>query len=243
MGAAVIGHNNPPTPFDEVKEKISGLYEEAKNWLDGDPIANQAQADEVQKLLRLIQSAEKEADEARKLEAKPYDDAKAEIQSRYNMLIGNTKAVKGLTVLAIDACKKALAPWLMRVEEENRRKAEEARREAEAKAAEARAAMQARQTLEDAERAEELARAAKEAEAAARRASNEKASAKGAGRAVSLRTYYVAELVDENAFAKWVWQNQRNELSSFLSSLAQRLVDGKFRDLPGVEVREDRRAA
>ena len=51
-------------------------------------------------------------------ENEPFD-LKAEVQARYAPLIGNTKAVKGKTVLAADACKAALAPWLMAVEAES----------------------------------------------------------------------------------------------------------------------------
>src|SRR5690606_8455892 len=52
--------SQPASPFDEVSGKIRDLYEEAHNWLDGEPIASQEQADAVQKLMRMIQAAEKE---------------------------------------------------------------------------------------------------------------------------------------------------------------------------------------
>lgn len=239
---ATIGHNQPPvTPFDTVSEKINDLYAEAKNWCDGEEIASQEQADEVQKLMRLIQSAEKEADEARKDEARPHDEAKAAIQERYNPLIGKTKSVTGLTVLAIDACKKALAPWLRKVEEENRRKAEEARKEAEAKAEAARAAMAQRQSLEDAERAEALVREAKQAEADARRAGNAKASAKGEGRAVGLRDKYTPEVTDYTAFARHVWLTHRSDMEEFLNIQAAKLVAaGVHNGVPGVTIHHER---
>lgn len=239
---ATIGHNQPPaTPFDIVSEKINDLYAEAKNWCDGEEIASQEQADEVQKLMRLIQSAEKEADEARKDEARPHDEAKAAIQERYNPLIGKTKSVTGLTVLAIDACKKALAPWLRKVEEENRRKAEEARKEAEAKAEAARAALAQRQSLEDAERAEALVREAKQAEADARRAANAKAGAKGEGRAVTLRDKYTPEVTDYTAFARHVWTAHRSDMEDFLNAQAAKLVTAGVRNgIPGVTIHHER---
>jgi hypothetical protein len=115
------------------RRKHFGLFEEAKNWLDGEPIATQGQADMVQKLLRDIQAAEKEADERRTTENEPFDAGKAEVQARYAPLIANTKTTKGLTVLAVDACKKALAPWLIKIDNENRAKAEALRKEAEEK--------------------------------------------------------------------------------------------------------------
>jgi len=239
--AAKIGHNNPPTIFDDIQGKIEDLYSEAKNWCDGDPIDSQEQADELQKLMRQIQAAEKEADEARKAEAKPHDDAKAAIQDRYNFLIGKTKSVTGKTVLAIDYCKKALAPWLQKVDAENRAKAEIARKEAEAKAEAARAAMHQRQTLEDAERAEALVLEAKQAEQNARAAANAKANAKGEGRAAGLRDRYTAEVTDYTAFARHVWLTHKSDMTAFLDSQASRLVATGIRSgLPGVTVHHER---
>lgn len=56
IAVAKIGHNR--SPFELSKETIEDLYSEAKNWLDGEPVATQEQADEIQKLLRMIQAAE-----------------------------------------------------------------------------------------------------------------------------------------------------------------------------------------
>lgn len=238
---AKIGHNKPP--FELSKETISDLYEEAKNWLDGEEITSQEQADELQKLMRMIQAAEKEADARRKDEQEPFKSEIDAIQARYNELIGNNKSVKGMTVRAIEACKKALAPWLIKVDEENRRKAEEARKEAEAKAEAARKAMQERQSLDDAERAEQLVREAKQAEADARRAGNAKASAKGEGRAVTLRDYYMPEVTDYTAFARFVWTAHRQDMLDFLNIEAAKLVAaGIHSGIPGVEVKHERRA-
>lgn len=243
LHAPAIGHNNPPTPFDLVREKIEDLYTEARNWCDGEPLASQEQADAVQKLLRMIQAAEKEADEHRKEEARPHDEAKAAIQERYNVLIGKTKTVTGLTIRAAEACKAALAPWLRKVDEENRRKAEEARRVAEEKQREAMAAMRQRQTLEDMEAAERIAAEAKEADIAARRAENAKASAKGAGRAVTLRDKYTPEITDANAFARYIWTTHRAELDQFLAIQAGKLVAAGVREIPGVTIHHERVAA
>lgn len=236
---AQIGHNR--TPFELISERVNDLYAEAKSWCDGEPVDSQEHADYIQKLMRMIQAAEKDADEARKAEAKPHDDAKAAIQERYNVLIGKTKSVTGLTVLAIDACKQALAPYLRKVEEENRRKAEDARLEAEAKAAAAREAMQKRQTLEDRERAEALVREAREAEADARRAANAKAGAKGEGRAVTLRDKYTPEITDYTAFARHVWLTHRSDMETFLNLQAAKLVASGVRsNVPGVTIHHER---
>lgn len=242
MSAVVahIGHNKPP--FEQSKEEIEGLYEEAKNWCDGEPVSSQEQADAIQRLMRLIQAAEKEADARRKEEQEPFKKEIDAIQARYNELIGNNKSVKGLTVRAIEACKSALTPWLKKVEEENRIKAEEARREAEEKQRAAMEAMRQRHSLEDAERAEQAVRDAKEAEAEARKLANAKASAKGEGRAVTLRDYYEPEITDYTAFARFVWMHHRQDMKDFLKMEAAKLVSAGVRfGMPGVVVHHDRR--
>lgn len=242
---ATIGHNQPPepTPFDMSKEAISSLFEEAKSWLDGDPISTQGQADMVQKLLRDIQAAEKEADARRTTENEPFDAGKAEVQARYAPLIANTKTTKGLTVLAVEACKKALAPWLIKIDNENRAKAEVLRKEAEEKQRIAMEAMQQRGgDLEASAKAEALVRDAKAAEAEARRADNAKAQAKGEGRAVGLRDYYTPEITDATAFARHVWTAHRADMETFLSGMATKLVAAGIRTIPGVTVHHERRA-
>lgn len=242
-----IGHNGAPepTPFEVVQSQINDLYGEATHWLDGNPIKSQDEADAIQTLMRLIQAAEKKADETRKDEAKPHDEAKAEIQDRYNQLIGKTKSVTGLTVRAIDACKKVLAPWLKKLDDENKAKVEAARMEAEAKQRAAMEAMQQRDgtDLAASERAETLVQEAKQADRDARRAENTKASAKGEGRAASLRTSYRAEITDMKAFARYAWTNRQAEMQEFLESLAQKIVNTGRIQIDGVVVHEDRKVA
>lgn len=242
---ANIGHNNPPSAFQLIESKINDLYNEALLWLDGEAVTNQEQADEIQKLMRLIQAAEKEADDERKAEAKPFDDAKAEIQSRYNILIGKTKSVTGKTVKAIDVCKKALAPFLLKQENERRDRELAARKEAEEKARIAQEAMRERSgdNLEQNELAEHLVQDAKAAEASARKIANEKIGAKGLGRAATLRTYYSAEVVNYTEFARYAWLNCPDEMRTFLDDLAGKLVARGNHNIAGVKVNEDRRVA
>ena len=240
---AVIGGNNPPTtPFDESKDKIESLYHEAKIWLDGEPVSSQAQADEIQKLMRLIQEAEKEADERRKIEAKPFDDGKAEVQARYNPLIQKDK---GKTARAIQACKDALAPWLYKLDQQQRAAAEEARKKAEELQRAAQEAMRQREAanLEQREAAEALVAEAAAADAQARKAENARAQAKGVGRAASLRTYHIPEVTDYREFARYVWTSHMDDLTPLLDELARKYVAAGRHALPGVTVHEEKRVA
>ncbi len=195
--------------------------------------------------MRLIQAAEKEADEARKDEAKPHDDAKTAIQERYNLLIGKTKSVTGKTVKAVDACKKALAPWLEKLEAERLEREAAALKEAEEKNRLAMEAMRQRtgDNLEQSEQAEQLVKDAKAAESIARRIGNEKATAKGFGRAASLRTSYVSQVTDYTAFARYVWAHHKVELCDFLDELARQIVARGNHKIDGVAVKEERKVA
>ena len=114
---ARAGHNNPPTSaYETIKQEIEDLFDEAKNFADGEAIENQALADAVTELHDKLHDAGKRADDVRKDEAKPHDDAKAEIQARYNKLIGNTKTSgKGKVVLGKEVLQGLLTPWRIKV--------------------------------------------------------------------------------------------------------------------------------
>jgi hypothetical protein len=241
---ATIGHNQPPpTPYESVSAEISDLYGEASLWLDGAEVADQGTADGLAKLLILLREARDRADEARKAEAKPFDDAKAEIQARYNLLIGDTKAVRGKVILAMEACKKALAPWLAKIEAEKREAADKARREAEEKQRAAQEAIRAAQSADLAarEEAEALVREAKKAESAAKAAEKDTAKADGGGkRAVSLRSVYTPVLLDATAAARHYWKTHRASMDAFLIQLAEQDVRNGTRSIPGFEIKEEK---
>lgn len=242
---ARIGDNNPPPdPFDAIAAHVEDLCTEARNWADGSAIASQAQADEVSRLIDELRKAEKAADEARIAEKKPLDDQVAAIQAKWNALTGNTKALKGKTVLALEACKAALRPWLEAVEAENRRRAAEAREAAQRaadEAAEALRAARATSDLEARERAEALVTDARAAESAATRAETAKAHATGGDRAMGLRSHFVPVMVDGQAAARHFWLTRRADVEAHLQRLAEEEVRGGKRQLPGFDVREERR--
>ena len=246
LAAPAMGHNGGPalTPFEVSRDEIDALCAEARHWLDAGGVKSQGDADGVSKLLDLLRKAIKRADERRVAEAKPHDDAKAEIQARYGALIQDNKSGKGRAVLAVEVCKAALTPWLERQEAEKRAAAEAARREADEQARQAALALQLSKPsdIEEREHAEDLAQDARKAEAAAGRAENDRAAARGGSRAVTLRTTYRAEVTDETAFARWAWANCRADLSAALAAIASRQVAAGIRAIPGVAIHEERKA-
>jgi len=243
-----IGHNEPPvemTPFEAIKAEINGLYDEALGWCDGEPVENQGQADGLGELMNLIRDASGRADALRKKENEPFDQGKAEVQARYAPLIADTKSTKGKTVLAVDACKKALAPWLHKLDEEMRAKEAAAREEAERlrKEAEEAIAMADSDNLAARADAESRINDAKEAEKVVARAAKDKAGASGGvGRAVTLRTFYRGEITDATAVAKHYWLTNRAEVMAFFQTLVDADVRAK-RPVPGVTVHAEKKAA
>jgi len=227
-------HNQPtPSPFDEIRQEIEDLFDEAKNFCDGEPIDSPALADAITALHDRIHAAGQRADTLRTEEKKPLDDQIAAIQSRYHPLIGNTKAGKGKVVLGKEACQSLLTPWRARV-------AAEKAAEAAVVAAKAEAARQAAQeairassgNLAAREEAEELLAGAKKLEKAANRA--EKAATTGTG----LRTVYDVTLVDEEAAMDWLWARAKAEVLAVAQRNAEEVVRGGARAVPGFKVEE-----
>lgn len=236
---AGMGHNQPPpSPFDAVRVNIEDLYTEAKNWLDGDPITTDAQAEAVALLLDMIRLAEKAADEARKEENKPFDEGKAAVQAKYAPLIADTKAVRGMTVLAAEACKAALAPWRQEQERIRQDAAAEARRVADeaAQAAAAAARAAAADDLAAREVADAALRTAEQAQKVAAKA--DKAASTGTG----LRSYWSPTLTDSVAAARFFWETDRPGMEAALMALAKVAVQNGKRTLPGFTITEERRA-
>jgi len=232
------------TPFDLIADDADDLLTEARAWADGEAIATQAQADEVSRLIEGLRLNAKAADDARKDENRPHDDAKAAVQAKYAPLWADPKTkTPGKVFKAIDALKAALAPYLRKLDDEKRAAEAKAREEAEAKAREAAEAMRAANAADLGAREEAEAKVA-EAEAAARAvktAEADKAHAVGGSRAMGLRTKWTARVVDAHAAAAHYWRTNPDAFAGLLQKLADDDVrSGKRSSVPGVEFIEER---
>jgi hypothetical protein len=236
-----LGGNLPPlTPWELSLNEASDLFIEASNWCDGAKIETQDQADALSGLRAQIKAAMKLADGRRVDEAKPHDEAKKEIQARFNTLIGDTKTTgKGKLVLADEACQTALTPWLKKIDDEKRAAAEKLRQEQLAKQAEAEAAFRKAREANDLEAkaaAEQLAIEAAQAEKLANRA--DKATTVKTG----LRIVVTAEVTDMSAFAKWAWIHDKAALEEHFRLRASDLAKSGWRNIAGVDVIESKEA-
>ena len=239
VAQAVIGHNNPPPPeptvFEAWQSRINDLYDESLLWLDGAKIDSQELADGVSNLKATIQKDRKAADASRDEEKRPFLEAGREVDAKYKPILSKAD-------LAIDACKKALTPWLQHLADEQARIAREAREKADREREAAQAAIRASDQTNLAERqaAEELLAAAKKAEQEAARAEKAKPLSGGAvGRRDGLVTTYTAVMIDRRAALGWACQKFPARIEELLQTLANehcRFGEHSKDELPGFRI-------
>ncbi|UYE95803.1 hypothetical protein HAAEEKHM_00083 [Sinorhizobium phage AP-16-3] len=233
---AVKGHNQPPpSDFDLIKQEIEDLFEEAKNFADGEPIASQEMHDAIERLRDGIHEAGKCADALRVEEKRPLDEQVKAIQDRYNPFIQPKKGKVDLAKSALDAL---LTPWRTRIAQE---KAAEAARVAAAAEEARRQATEAIRAssgnLAAREEAEELLADAKRLEKTAAR------TFKSATTGTGLRTVWRAELVDEAAALDWFYGERPDAFRELIQSLADEAVRRGVRKVPGFVVSYEKVAA
>ncbi|MGF9564139.1 hypothetical protein AAIH70_11550 [Neorhizobium sp. BT27B] len=244
--AIATGHNGGPplddepandnqTPFDALKTELDDLFDEAKNFCDGEPIDSDEMATAITELHDRIHECGTRAEALRVAEKKPLDDKVAAIQAKFHPLIGNTKAGKGKVVLGKDACQSLLTPWRKKV-------ADEKAAEAAKKAAEAAAATKAAEdairsssgNLSAREEAEELLADAKKLERGAKRA--DKAATTGLG----LRSVWNVNIADDAKALDWAFEHAPGEFMAMALSLAEEQVRKGVRSIEGFSIVEDK---
>lgn len=233
----LYGHNGGPPIIDPTTafQKIDDLYDEARNWADGEPITSAEMAEDITALFDGLHEAGKEAEALRVAEKAPLDKAVQAIQDRYNVYV---QPKKGKVALGKDALGVLLTAWRTEQQRVAREAADKAREEAMALAAEAQAAMQASAgNLAERERAEEVVSFAKQAERHAR--SQEKAATVGTG----LRTVWTAELLDEEAALEWAYGRDPKRFTALCQQLADEAVRSNVRSIPGFSIVEGKKAA
>jgi hypothetical protein len=231
--AATVGHNQ--SPFDLIKQEIEDLFDEAKNWADGEPIASQEIHDQIEKLRDGIHEAGKRADALRVEEKKPLDDQVKAIQDKYNPYIQPKRGKVDMAKSALDAL---LVPWRTKVAAEKAAEAAKAAAEAEAARVAAQEAIrQSSGNLAAREEAEELLADAKKLEKTARRW--DKAATTGTG----LRTVWTATLVDADKALDWAFGRSPERFTELVVAMANEAVRAGMRDVPGFAVAEEKRAA
>lgn len=237
---SVIGDNGAPA-FETIKAEIQDLFAEAKNFLDGEPIATEGQAAAVATLREKIREAAKRGEAMRKEEAKPFDEGKAEVQARYNPLVHEKT---GLATMAVKSCNDVLAPWLRKLDEKRQADEKAAADRARELAADAqRTAIQARDTgnLDLRQTAEEMIAEATGAIKESKHLAATKTQVTGASRAVGLKTVWSSELTDATKALEH-YRTQPHaipKIKELLRELAAADVRAGSRDIPGFHIKSE----
>jgi predicted transcriptional regulator len=237
-------HLSNSTPFDLISEDAETWLSEAANYADGTPIETQGQADDVSRIIEALRKTASAADDARKVEVKPYDDAKKAVQDKFAPLFADAKnKTPGRVFTALDALKATLSPYLAKLDAIKREAERKAREEAEAKAREAQEAMRAAAANDmiAREEAEALVRQAEAAVKVAKAAEKDKAHATGGTRAMGLRSFWTATMTDATAAARHYWNLNPAAFNEVLQKLADDDVREGKRTIPGFTITGERR--
>lgn len=194
---AVAGHNNPPDPLlVEASERVTA----ANAWITTvDDIVDVDQADKAGGFVTQLQATWKTLDDRRKTEKREFEARQKATYDRPLDLLARAKEALQAKIRAFlkkEQERKDAEAQAQREEAERiRREAEAARRKAEAEMAKPGGAV-----LEAQADADEAAKRAEEAQKAADRGPA-RAAIKGTftTRAMTLRTYWLARIVDETA--------------------------------------------
>lgn len=237
MTKEMIGHNNPPSPFDELASEYDAYHMEAKNWLDGAKIENEKQAEAVAELRSRALAIKKKADALHKEEKAPHLEAGRMVDDKYRDIREGCPKIS-------EGCRRALAPWLQKIEDEKRREAEDARKKADAEREAAEAKLrEAREAadLEGREAAEQALKEAKKMEGEAKRAEKDTAKASSkTGRATGLKDRYWPEVENKVDAVKHYWSQYPDEFVRLALTMAEQDVRAGKREIPGFTIKHER---
>jgi hypothetical protein len=212
---------------------LEDVHLEAGNFLDGEPIATQEQADAIGSIIAKAKAIKRDADAARKQDKEPHLEAGRAVDANYKPVETKADAV-------IRAAQAPLTDWLRKLEDEQQEAALKAREEAARLAQEAIAAQRTSSgNLAAIEVADALQRDADAAAKIAAKASKQSAHVAGDGRAIGLRTYRVVTVTDYRTLLNWLAANDKPALRDFMDEYARKATGG----LPGVSIEQERRVA
>ena len=219
-----IGHNQPPSPLEEVQAAYDALFIEIENWADGEPIENDGQLKVLDGLLKQVKEATKATDDAKELEYRPHKKAGDAVIAAYKPFYADLKTQKDCLLALINPYKQKL----LEAQQEATRIANEAAAKAKADALEV-AAEQRSGSIDDARKTSELADEAIEAEKFAKKVA--KPTIKG------MRTKRVYVIADPKALINWIATNDKPSLMEFMEAYVSKHAKSG-RSLVGVEVTE-----
>lgn len=217
--------NNPP-PDASFSLHIDDLFTMLSDTLAGTTVDSDEKEAAIDDLMDEFRKASKDSDEARKAEAKPFDDGKKAVQAKWKPIID--KADRGVA-----ECKAALTPYRIEKQRIADEAARKAREEAEAKERAAQEALRQSDDLEAKFQAEQELEQAKKLAAVANKIDRSP---------TGLRTYWEAELTEKGAALRHYLKTQPDEFSDLIQTLADRDARGARPPVPGVLYHERKKA-
>lgn len=221
-----IGSNNPP-PDAAFSLHIDDLFSLLSDTLAGTTVDSDEKEAAIDALMDDFRKASKDSDEARKTEAKPFDDGKKAVQTKWKPIID--KADRGVV-----ECKAVLTPYRVEKQRIADAASRKAREEAEARQKAAQDALRQSDDLEAKFQAEQDLEAAKKLAAVANRIDRAP---------TGLRTSWEAELTDKGAALRHYLKTQPDEFSDLIQTLADRDARANRPPVPGVLYVERKKAA
>ncbi len=218
--------NNPP-PFEAFSLHVEELFALVSDTVAGAVVETDEQDAALDALLDDLRKAKKDADAERAAEKKPHDDAAAEVQARWKPLLARCD-------MAVAEIKRLLTPYRDAKQRAKDEAARQAREEAAAKQQAAQEALRASDDLEARFAAEQQLKQASKLTAVANKIDR---SPKG------FRTTYRVEVTDFKALLKHYMARRPDVVKAWLAEQADRDVRSGVRDIPGVNVIEERNAA
>lgn len=219
-------HNGPPADAT-FGLHIDDLFAMLSASLAGGTVDSDEKEAAIDALMDDFRKAAKDADEARKAEKKPHDDAGKAVQAKWKPVID--KADRGVT-----ECKAALTPYRVEKQRIADEAARKAREEADAKERAAQEALRQSDDLEAKFQAEQDLEQAKKLTAVANKIDRS---------ATGLRTSWEAELTDKSAALRHYLKTQPGEFEALIQTLADRDARGARPPVPGVLYHERKKAA
>jgi hypothetical protein len=220
-----IGANKPP-PVVAMSMHIDDLFSLVSGSTAG-PVTTDEQETALDALLDDVRKASNEAEEQRKIEKKPHDDAAKAVQQAWKPLLDKCDK-------AAAAIKDALTPYREARQRAKDEAARKAREEAEVAQTAAQEALRSSDDLEERFTAEaELARAGK-LTAVANRIDRTP---------TGLRKYWVAEITDRREALKHYLTTRPEEFAALIQQLADADARGTRAPVPGVVFHEKKKAA
>lgn len=221
MPEAAIGHNNPPSPAQELTVELDSLMVEAKNWLDGTPVQNEGQMAAVEKLVAMSKDITKRAKATKEEEYRPHKEAGDKVVATWKPILDDTKKIT-------DGCNAILSKFKADLAAKKAAEARAIKEKAERELEEARkaAATVDKGDLEARQQADDQALAARQQMAAAQKHSKE-AHVKG------LRTVTEYVVVDGRACINWIATHDKEAVQNFMNEYARR--KGHLTPIAGVE--------